>query len=152
MSTRSDVVEQLRSRDVRITAQRLVVAEVLLGSKRHASAQQIYESVKEQFPYISRGTVYNTLSMLEKCGFVQALPFPGGVRYDVNLTSHVNVVCTKCGAILDAEDYGDSIQRLKAEVSSNTRYQITAQRLDFYGLCPLCHDDSGSPKADTIVG
>ena len=148
MSTRTDVVEQLRSRNVRITAQRLIVAEVLLGSKQHASAQQIYESVKEQFPYISRGTVYNTLSMLERCGFVQALPFAGGARYDVNLTSHVNVVCTKCGAILDAEDYGDSIQRLKAEVSSNTRYQITSQRLDFYGLCPQCHNKGGSENSD----
>ncbi len=84
----------------------------------------------EQLPHITRGTIYNTLNTLVQCGFVQALAFPGGVRYDTNLTSHVNLVCIECGAILDALGFEDKIDRLKQELSTNIKFDIVSQRLD----------------------
>ncbi len=136
----TELGERLRTLGFRLTAQRLAIAEVLAGSKDHPSAQEIYERVREQLPHITRGTIYNTLNTLVQRGFVQALAFPGGVRYDTNLTSHVNLVCIECGSILDALGYEDRIDRLRQELSTNIRFDIVSQRLDFYGRCARCRD------------
>jgi Fe2+ or Zn2+ uptake regulation protein len=42
--------------------------------------------------------------MLTEKGFVQALVFANGMRYDTNLLSRANLVCVDCGRIVDADD------------------------------------------------
>lgn len=138
MISRAELISQLRERGIRLTAQRLAVAEAMLNSKDHPTAQQIHDAVRERVPYVTRSTVYNTLSMLVQWGLVHALPFAGGIRYENNLAFHVNVVCTRCGTIFDAPDTEALISRLKAEVAVHSGFQISSQRLDFYGLCGSC--------------
>ena len=136
--TQANLAQHLRNLGVRETAHRLAISEVVVNSLEHPSAQQIYEAVNERFPYITRSTIYNTLNALVRCGFVQALPFVGGVRYDANLDPHVNVVCIDCGAIIDVPVHKHRILQLKERVASISGFEITSQRLDFYGRCPSC--------------
>jgi Fe2+ or Zn2+ uptake regulation protein len=94
--------------------------------------------VREHFPQITLGTIYNTVNMLtEKC-FVQALVFANGTRYDTNLLSHANLVCVDCGRIVDADDDHGMVTRLRDQVKTSNGFEVISQRVDFYGMCQDC--------------
>ena len=123
---------------VRVTPQRLAIAEVVINAEDHPSVQQIHERVSEQFPYITLATVYSTLSVLEKKGLIQELPFQKLSRYDANLEPHANLVCVSCGTVVDTQIGEDQIASLRRELSVKAEFDIASQRVDFYGWCPKC--------------
>ncbi len=130
--------ERLRGLGVRLTAQRLAIAEVLANSEDHPTAQEVYQRAKARLPHITMGTVYNTINTLAKSGLIQPLPFPDGSRYDTNQSAHVNLVCIECGSIVDVPDEGGVVKRLRKRVVSKSGFRVISQRVDFYGLCPRC--------------
>lgn len=135
---RSRLAESFRELGIRVTAQRLAVAETLEASNDHPTAQVVFERVRERYPHITLGTVYNTLAMLEEKGFVQALTFVDGKRYDTNVTPHVNLVCVECGRIADADDEEDALACFREQISATCGFTPVRQRIDFYGTCRDC--------------
>jgi Fur family peroxide stress response transcriptional regulator len=121
-----------------LTPQRLAVAEVLVNSGDHPTVKDVYERVKEFFPYITLATVYSTLSVLEADGIVRELPFQRQSRYDANLSPHVNLVCIGCGTVVDAEVGQEEVEELGKLLQQNSDFEVAAQRVDFYGWCTWC--------------
>jgi Fur family peroxide stress response transcriptional regulator len=146
--TQQELADRLKRWGIRLTPQRLAIAEVVINSSDHPSVQQIYERVSEKFPYITLATVYSTLAVLEKNGLVQELPFQKLSRYDANLAPHTNLVCVSCGAVMDTEIGQDKIARLRDELNNKAEFEIASQRVDFYGWCPQCagqaHEETGA--------
>ncbi len=138
---RTRLAEVLRRRGIRVTAQRLAVAEAVMGTHEHLTAQEIYQRVRERFPHITIGTIYNTLEVLTTTGIVQPLPFPRGTRYDTNVEPHINLVCIRCGHIEDFEDEGGDLQRLAQEASQRLGFRTISQHMDIYGFCPRCAEE-----------
>jgi Fur family peroxide stress response transcriptional regulator len=137
--TRLDgVVAKLRSAGYRITPQRLAIIKILVESRDHPSAEQIYQQVQKDFPTTSLATVYNTLERLKEMGEVLELPFSGGSRYDgLNPHPHPHLHCTVCGAIEDLDiDLGPAAE----EVAARRGYADVHHRLEFYGVCPRCQE------------
>lgn len=132
------VVQQLRRGGVRVTPQRLAVAEAVLNSSDHPTVQQIHERVQQHFPSMTLATVYSTLGVLSKSGLIQELPFARQSRYESNVLPHVNLVCIGCGSIADADDGEDVIRRLRDEVAQGASFQVMWQRIDFHGWCQAC--------------
>jgi len=94
------LITKLRSKGYEVTPQRLAICKLILSSKDHPSAEQIYQEVKKTYPTISLATVYITLDLLKKLGLVQELGFSDrSSRYDPNNSQHINVICPKCGKI-----------------------------------------------------
>jgi Fe2+ or Zn2+ uptake regulation protein len=56
-------------------------------------------------------------------------------RFDTNLQPHLNLVCTKCGAITDC-DQAPAIR--PATILKREGFHATGFRLEFYGLCSHC--------------
>ena len=135
---------------IRLTPQRLAIAEVVINANDHPSVQQIYERVGKQFPYITLATVYSTLAVLQKKGLVQELPFEKLSRYDANLAPHANLVCISCDTVVDTEIGQDKIARLRGELATKADFEIASQRVDFYGWCPQCaaraHNETNVPS------
>src|SRR4051812_17609900 len=73
MSMKRDVDQILRDRGIQPSAQRMAVAEYVLASEEHPSADRVFREVKRRFPYISRATVYNTLNLFVDKGLLKAL-------------------------------------------------------------------------------
>lgn len=137
------MIATLRERGIRVTAQRVAVAEVLATSLDHPSAQDVFERVKRRLPHITRATVYNTLRVLSEKGLVQPLHFRDGTRYDGNPLPHANLVCVQCGSIADAElDRNEAIVALSNALASASGFRVMGQRLDVYGLCSQCSTPS----------
>lgn len=136
--TQEEIVERLRQWGVRVTPQRLAIAEAVLNSTDHPSVQQIYDRVRDHFPSMTLATIYSNLGVLERSGMIQELPFEKMSRYESNMGPHVNLVCIQCETVMDADAGQDAVLELKSQISSQSNFQVAWQRVDFYGWCPRC--------------
>ena len=127
-TTTSRLISELRRLGIRVTAQRIAVAETLAGSTDHPTAPEVYERLQDRFPHITMATVYNTVNTLAKSGFIQLLSFPDGARYDANPTPHANLVCIRCQTIIDAPDIDDTVGRLREHVTAGNGFRVCHDR------------------------
>jgi Fur family peroxide stress response transcriptional regulator len=131
------LITKLHSKGYKVTPQRLAICKLLLSSKNHPSADQIYQEVKKTYPTISLATVYFTLDLLKDLGLVQELGFSErSSRYDPNTSPHINVICPKCGKIYDYE--AASVKKLWSQIVAEMSFTPLRQRLDIYTLCDKC--------------
>src|SRR5690349_21369203 len=88
-----DTTELLRAHGIQPTAQRVAVAEFVLHTDAHPSADKVFAEVKERVPVLSRATVYNTLNLLVDKGLLRQLVLaPGNVVFDPKTESHHHFV------------------------------------------------------------
>jgi Fur family peroxide stress response transcriptional regulator len=136
MDSGKKVVEALRSKGYRATPQRIAIADAVLNSKKHPSAETVYEEVRQAFPTLSMSTVYNTLNLLRDLDLINELAFHDNTRYDPNTGIHVNLVCKRCQKISDLED--PELEEFIKRVTQKEGFTVTGHRLDVYGLCKDC--------------
>ena len=141
MTSQSQVVDLLKPLGIRLTPQRLAIAEVVINSADHPTVREIFERVRAFFPYVTIATVYSTLATLEQSGIVRELPFQKHSRYDANLEPHANLVCIGCDSVVDAEVSQDLVAELEHLVADESQFQVSSQRVDFYGWCSGCNPD-----------
>ena len=97
-----DLASRLRAAGVRPSAQRMAVAQYVLVTDEHPSAEQVLTHVAEKFPYLSRATVYNTLNLFVKEGLLRQLVLSEGkVVFDPKLERHHHFVDDATGVIED---------------------------------------------------
>ncbi|OIV37215.1 transcriptional repressor [Mangrovactinospora gilvigrisea] len=141
----SDLLERLRGRGWRLTAQRRVVAEVLdSGEHVHLTADEVHGRAAARLPEISRATVYNTLGELVSLGEVLEFSADGRAkRYDPNARhAHQHLVCSGCGSIRDVHIAGDPMGALPESESAG--YALEGVEMTFRGLCPDCRAKRGA--------
>ena len=140
MATRyEDIETTLRERGYRMTPQRLAIVRIIAEDARHPTVDQVFETVHERFPTTSRATVYKTFELLKDVGELLEFEFnEGGNRYDAKRVGpHAHVLCDGCGRMDDIEvDVADG--SLLAVANANSSFEVTRQRIEFYGLCPKC--------------
>lgn len=133
------LLSQLEAAGKRSTPQRHAVCRALVEHGGHPTVAEVFERVRAIFPMISQATVYNTIDTLVALGLVQRLDIANHehTHYDLDLTSHINLVCTHCGRISDL--YLDTLADMLHQVSQHTGYAITQHAgLLIYGMCPAC--------------
>lgn len=132
-----ELITKLRSKGYKVTPQRLAICKLILSSRKHPSADQIYQQVRKTYPTISLATVYYTLDLLKDLGLLQELGFSdGSSRYDPNVSPHVNIVCPKCGEIRDYETA--NVKKLWSRIVAEIGFTPIRQRLDIYRFCDKC--------------
>jgi Fe2+ or Zn2+ uptake regulation protein len=95
-------VEILERLGIQPSAQRVAVADYVLGTEDHPSAEQVWARVKERFPMLSRATVYNTLNLFVEKGLLRELVLAEGkVVFDPNLTPHHHFIDDETQSIVD---------------------------------------------------
>ncbi|MCP9957386.1 Fur family transcriptional regulator [Streptomyces sudanensis] len=134
----SDLLERLRGRGLRMTAQRRVVAEVLDGDHVHLTADEVHARAAERLPEISRATVYNTLGELVSMGEVLEVSTDRRAkRYDPNAhRPHHHLVCAGCGTIRDVRPTGDPLSDLPD--AERFGFAVSDVEITYRGLCPGC--------------
>lgn len=123
----------------RYSKQREHIYQLVVSSKSHPSAEDVYSAAKELIPSISLGTVYRNLSLLVEEGKLREVLVDGSTitRFDGMTEDHEHFICTGCGTILDilpsitADDY----QRAAGSVHGG---RIMSHKLSYYGLCSSC--------------
>jgi len=126
----------LREKGYKLTPQRREIIRVLSQDTSHPGAMDILQRVRKKAPRISMSTVYYTLDMLKKEGLIRELEFyDRDNRYDINVSNHVNLVCTRCGKI---EDFHEKLAVPAKRVEGKTGFRIQEMRFEYYGYCKEC--------------
>jgi Fur family transcriptional regulator, peroxide stress response regulator len=124
------------------TAQRAAIMAYLKDNAAHPTVLDIYRAVSESISNISIATVYNTMNMLKKKGYVRELPsvLGEGKRYDPNTVHHDHLICTACGAIVDVSLHHPP------SLSEEDRqgFDIHGLSINVFGLCPRCKNHCGA--------
>ena len=127
--------------NLRMTRQRQVILEELRKVNTHPSADEVYEMVRKRLPRISLGTVYRNLEILSECGDIKKLePGFSVKRFDGNPSEHFHIRCIRCDRIADVPMASD----IEIDLAKMTpiEYEILGHRLEFFGLCPYCFNNS----------
>ena len=134
-----EILKSLKDKGIRFTPQRQAILEYLLSTDTHPTAEEIYKQVKQKFPGVSLGTIYNTLNMLKEHNFILELPCGDmSSRFDGNPVNHYHVMCTKCSKVVDFHSDLIDMNELAAE---KTGFEIHTHSLIFYGICPDCQNN-----------
>jgi Fur family iron response transcriptional regulator len=97
-----DVVRILEEHGIQPSAQRVAVADYVLWTDEHPSADHVWTRVQGSFPMISRATVYNTLNLFVEKGLLRELHLaPDSVLFDSNMERHHHFVDEETGRIYD---------------------------------------------------
>jgi Fe2+ or Zn2+ uptake regulation protein len=98
----TELSSRLRAAGVRPSAQRMAVAEYVLTTTEHPSAEEVHSRVTKRWPYLSRATVYNTLNLFVKEGLLRQLVLAeGNVVFDPKMEPHHHFIDDKTGSIED---------------------------------------------------
>lgn len=131
-----EILKGLKDKGIRFTPQRQAILEFLLATDAHPTAEEIYKQVKEKFPGVSLGTIYNTLNMLKEHGFILELPCGDmSSRFDGNPANHYHVMCSVCGKVVD---FHSDLINMDKLVTEKTGFDVHTHNLVFYGVCPPC--------------
>ena len=126
-----------RKHGLKLTIQRLAIFNSIISRKDHPTTEKVYDSIKEKYPTISLATIYKTLHIFEELGLIQELNFSdGNIRYDPNMELHVNIVCIKCGEIIDYSN--KKVKDLWQPIISDLNFKPKGQRIDIYYECETC--------------
>jgi Fe2+ or Zn2+ uptake regulation protein len=137
MSCTEQITNLIRVRGFRLTAQRLVILQVLQHSGGHLTPIEVHTLAMQSLPGLKESTVYRTLEFLEKNGFALAMHAGSGkLVYQVAGHDHHHVICTKCGK--EMEIGHDQLAGLYRNIEQSTGYRLTTCHLAFTGLCPDC--------------
>lgn len=97
-----EIVARLREHDIQPSAQRVAVAEYVLQTEEHPSAENVLSKIQPNFPMISRATVYNTLHLFVERGLLREVKLgTSSVVYDSNIEKHHHLIDEETGEIHD---------------------------------------------------
>lgn len=119
--------------------QKIIAGQLAKLHGSHPTADEVYHSMKDEYPSISRATVYRNLNKMSDNG--QALKVrvsSGADHFDDTLSPHYHVVCAKCGRVDDVEvDLPSSVTE-SLDKATAPGFTITGYELLFCGLCSAC--------------
>ncbi|MDP2853366.1 MAG: Fur family transcriptional regulator [Smithellaceae bacterium] len=100
---KEDLIGQLKEKGLKITPQRLAIIDALVEIREmHPGATLIFNEARKKAKRVSLSTVYATLKEFSENGLIKQLEFDRMEnRYDGNLSEHINLICKRCGKIID---------------------------------------------------
>lgn len=142
MSCHEVALDRLRDAGHRLTPQRAMVLDAIYHQPGHLTAEEIFEAVHSQSPYVDLSTVYRTLAFLRQNKLIAELRLEGEpVRYEAVHSGHEHhhAVCQGCGAMqeIDAGDLGLLDELLVRKYG----FHVDLVHLTLTGLCAACAEE-----------
>ena len=129
----------LRDHNLPVTAQRLAIAEVVLGSDRHLTADDVERELARRGAAAGTATVYRTLEVLVRSGLVVERDFGEGFkRFEParDVPHHEHLLCSVCGRVKEFRD--ERLERMTTLLAESHGYARQRHRLVIYGVCAEC--------------
>jgi Fur family peroxide stress response transcriptional regulator len=106
MKTNTDDINgKLKDAGLRVTPQRQAILEAVIVLGNHPTVDNIIEYIRDTYPHIATGTVYNVLDILVEKGIIRHVKTDrDAMRYDAILENHHHLYCAQSNRI---EDYTD---------------------------------------------
>ena len=113
----SNIEKKCKSKGVKLTDQRRIIAKVMSESNDHPNVDELYNRVSKIDEKISIATVYRTVKLFEESGILAKHDFKGGkARYEeLNEGHHDHLIDIKSGEIIEFVD--NEIEELQKKVA-----------------------------------
>ena len=134
----------------RQTIQCSIVLDTVKSTHGHSTADEIYRLVKENYPSISRATVYRNLNKLSDDGLVRKISIPGSAdRFEKMSPPHYHIKCLSCGTICDVEM--EYIADIENSIPDRHGFEIISHDIIFSGICPRCRERSSNSSLPSMT-
>lgn len=121
----------------RNTVQKEQVYSAVAALANHPTADQVYNKVRENFPAISRATVYRILNQMSDNGTLLRIRVPDSANhFDHCSTPHHHACCVKCGKVFDVKN----APKFDFDIcgDDNGEYRILGCNILFDAVCSEC--------------
>ena len=138
MSGHESAIDRLRTQGYRMTPQRLSVLDIVASRSGHVGADEVWNRVKMQHPYVDLATVYRTLQLLKRIGVVTEVVIGNKLHFELTdqHNRHHHMVCSHCDAVQTLSPaYLDELsQRLQLEFG----FTPDLENFTIGGTCDKC--------------
>ncbi len=139
MDAKEKLRQFLRTRGLRQSRPRDVVADVFLRTEKHVSTQELFELVKKKRKNIGYATVARTLKLLAEAGLCRIVDFGDGTQryeHEYGHEHHDHLVCSDCGRVVEV--FSRELEKAQDQLIRKHGYEQISHRLHIYGICPKC--------------
>jgi Fe2+ or Zn2+ uptake regulation protein len=123
----------LEKSELKITPQRLAILKEL-DEKGHASIEEIYDEIKENFPSISLATIYKNINALKDENIISEICLHNKPKFEIKKEAHAHFICKTCGKVIDIP-----LEEILCQ-EANEKYSDAQKELYIYGICEDCKD------------
>jgi Fe2+ or Zn2+ uptake regulation protein len=96
------MLDKLAAHGIQPTPQRIAVAEYVLNTVNHPTADEVWMNVRDRCPTLSRATVYNTLNLFAEKGLLRMQSLKEGVAvFDPHVAPHHHLIDDETGKVFD---------------------------------------------------
>jgi|TARA_B110000967_G_C18712808_1_gene473583 Fur family ferric uptake transcriptional regulator len=129
----NNIEEKCKIKNVRLTDQRKIIAQVMSSSNDHPDVDELHKRVNKIDIKISIATVYRTVKLFEESGIVEKHEFKGGkARYEeAPEEHHDHLIDINSGQIIEFVD--KDIEILQNKVAEKLGYKLVDHKLELYG-------------------
>ena len=132
--------EYLRQEGLRLTPQRKRIFDAVYGTHEHFSAETLYGWLREGVgSKVSRATVYRTLDLLNRGGFIESLDAGRGelvYEHVLGHNHHDHMICQGCGKIEEFHD--ERIEELQKAAARAKGFVVVSHVHRLSGFCKSC--------------
>lgn len=121
---------------LKMTEQRKVILEALVGLNRHVSLDELHTVVQQVKSGVGVATIYRTMRLFVEAEIVTEHRFDDGKsRYELAHEGdhHDHLICTKCGLIIEFED--EIIEEQQRLIAAQYGIHIETHKMELYGRC-----------------
>jgi len=133
----SSLAEKLRSRGLRLTAQRQLVLEAVyqLG---HATPEQVHARVRQVASGVNITTIYRTLELLEELGLITHTHLSHGAPtyHPAGDDQHAHLVCRSCHTVSELEF--EQLEPLARQLAEQRGFTVDIGHVALFGICGNC--------------
>jgi Fur family transcriptional regulator, peroxide stress response regulator len=98
----SEVRDVLRDRGLRYSRPREAILAYMAETPRHASAESLYQALRDRGEDVSLSTVYLNLGVLVEAGLLREFKgVHGESLYDASVEPHYHLICRETGEVVD---------------------------------------------------
>ena len=138
-----ELARALRAAQFKLTPQRMLIINALRAIGGHATAAQVHEHVRRDYPHLDVSTVYRTLTTLVEGEFVNA--FLAGTEERTfewrEGPAHHHLICQGCGWTAPVPP--EALDTLMRGLQSGYRFTPDLNHLAIPGLCEGCAAGKG---------
>jgi Fur family peroxide stress response transcriptional regulator len=127
----------------------MVILAALEHDRSHPTAEQLYETLRQDHPSLSLSTVYQTLDAFIRTGLCRRVSGAGDrLRVDGTPQDHDHAVCRLCGTIFDIDRQQFRLPTPPAQLPNGLI--VTGLRFEYEVICAICHGAYGKGEEQPL--
>jgi len=128
----------LKQHDVKPSYQRMKIYDYLIEYDSHPTVDEIYQTLVDEIPTLSKTTVYNTLKLFLGKEIVRLITIEENEnRYDADMSIHGHFKCLDCSKI-----YNIWLDLSNMKIEALDEFNINESHIYLKGSCHNCLADS----------